>query len=53
MAKQLNCWVDDSIAAEVEQAAAHDDRSVSSWLRRLILSELRSRDDSDPEEAAA
>ena len=51
--KQLNCWVADDLAAEVEQAAAHDDRSVSSWLRRLILAELRPRDASEPEEAAA
>ena len=48
MAKQLNCWVDDTIAERVETAAAQDDRSVSSWLRRLILRELASDDDSEP-----
>ena len=38
--KQLNCWVSDELAAEVEAAATHEDRSVSSWLRRLILAAL-------------
>jgi len=52
--KQLNCWVADDLAAEVEQAAAADGgRSVSSWIRRLIMIELRSQDASEPEEAVA
>ena len=48
MAKQLNCWVADDLAERVETLAAQDDRSVSSWLRRLILRELSSDDDSEP-----
>ena len=51
--KQLNCWVADDLAAQVEQAAAQDDRSVSSWLRRLVMAELRPEGASEPEEAAA
>ena len=46
--KQLNCWIDETIAERVETAAAQEDRSVSSWLRRLILRELASDDDSEP-----
>lgn len=38
--KQLNAWVDDEIAAAVEKAAADEDRSVSAYLRRLILAHL-------------
>ena len=38
--KQVNCWISEELAAEVEQAAASEDRSVSSWLRRLILRAL-------------
>jgi len=55
MAKQLNCWVDDTIAERVETLAAQDDRSVSSWLRRLILRELDTNGDTEPvgERAAA
>ena len=45
MAKQLNCWVAEDLAEQVEAAAAQEDRSVSSWLRRLIMSELTSRGD--------
>ena len=46
--KQLCCWLDDDVAQRVETLAAQDDRSVSSWLRRLILRELSSDDDSEP-----
>lgn len=38
--KQLNVWLSDELAAEVEASAKADDRSVSSWLRRLIMAQL-------------
>jgi len=54
MAKQLNCWVDESIADRVEAAARADDRSVSSWLRRLVLAALDgAQDATEPDEVAA
>ncbi len=50
MAKQLNCWVDDELAERVEAAANADHRSVSSWLRKLILGNL---DESTTEDEVA
>lgn len=38
--KQINCWVSDELAAEIEKAAAEEDRSVSSWIRRLVSAHL-------------
>ncbi len=49
MAKQLNCWIDEDLAERVEALAAAEDRSVSSWLRRLIMAAL----DRETEEQAA
>jgi hypothetical protein len=53
MAKQLNCWVDDDLAEQVEAAADADHRSVSSWLRLLILSHLGEPAPAPADEVAA
>ena len=39
--KQVNAWVSDELAAELEQKARDEDRSVSALLRRLIVSYLK------------
>jgi predicted HicB family RNase H-like nuclease len=48
MSKQLNAWISDDIFAQVEALAKAEDRSISSWVRRLIMRELEN-DNNGPE----
>ena len=41
--KQLNAWVTDETAAQLEQRARDEERSVSSLLRRLITTYLKEK----------
>lgn len=50
--KQLNCWVDDTLAAQVEQAATEDDRSVSAYIRRLLVQHLKAETETTVESVA-
>lgn len=41
--RQLHTYVPDAVADEVVAEATYDGMSVSTWLRHLVLGELRAR----------